>query len=562
MITVILMLVRGGNNRKMNYKVPSMCAIMEEEKLEAKNGRKTRINEILNDPKKMMQIVTVLIMAMAAVTGAVSQEITNIQNDAAAKESEAQNMFAESRALEASENQILLREEILMTEAQSQATLASTLMSERSSIGAEVDELEEEYYLSALRSEIDTYYLRGSELFRMEWSEGLLIDMCYTGTDAGLHSQCQADLVFFEGTDVVSDAVQISFTFDESLGDGDPFNKMLPYLLMLENEYDGFYQPLISSTNSNYYLQIQFPLFYSGSEVFESGDGLMWQNEGLQFNLEWTNSQILDIKADIDICESYYDYYFGWKETHKFNAEREEALWLAHAAMAESWYAAGHEEGGDNYTEVALEYLASRNDLMNQSNENSTIAHGWAVRLLENTTALDTHQAWFDSEQIYLDSALSDLEKSIADTEALVSRYSELTTRSSQLDLEIELSTELKLELSKDTAAYQLGYLSLEDARFPDNESRISFEQIIHFESNAKFGQAEELQQEVVSIRSGLESISLSILFISSGNLLFGVSGGMMKEKRLGSEGSDRNVLLVFAVGCLSSIVGLFMYIA
>jgi hypothetical protein len=537
-------------------------AMMNQMLEKIRSGLKNNPNSELNPEKnRMLQVITILIMIMAAVTGAVSQEITGIQDDAASKEAEAQDMFATARALESSENQILLREEILMTEAQSQAALSAAILSEKSSIEADIEELDDVYYLSALRSEIDTYYLRGNELFRMEWSEGLLIDTCYTGTDTGLHSQCQADLVAFEGTDVVNDAVEISFTFDESLGDDASFNKMISYLRILEYEYDGFYKPYILSNDDDYYVQIQFPLWYGGSEVYEWGDGLMWQNKGMQFNLEWTNGEILDIQYDIDVCETYGDYYDGWASTHKNNAASAERIWLTNQQIADTYYANGNTSMGDNVSEQADWWHEERNRLMNLSNENKSVAHEWDTMLYENTTLLDTYQAWYDSELVYLNTALSDLEKSIVGTENLIIRYAELSSRANLLEQEIEFSTELKLSLSADTVAYQMGYLSIEDAKFTSNESRIAFENTIHNESDSMYILATASQQEGVSIREGLESITLSILLISMGNVLFGASGGMMQEKRLGYKGSNRNVLIVFACGCLSSIFGILMFI-
>ena len=65
-----------------------------------------------------------------------------------------------------------------------------------------------------------------------------------------------------------------------------------------------------------------------------------------------------------------------------------------------------------------------------------------------------------------------------------------------------------------------------------------------------------------MEIREGLESTTQSIMFVSGGNVLFGACGGMLKEKRLGYKGgSDRNALMVFGAGILSSLVGLFLYL-
>ena len=70
-------------------------AMMNQMLEKIRSGLKNNPNSELNPEKnRMLQVITILIMIMAAVTGAVSQEITGIQDDAASKEAEAQDMFA------------------------------------------------------------------------------------------------------------------------------------------------------------------------------------------------------------------------------------------------------------------------------------------------------------------------------------------------------------------------------------------------------------------------------------------------------------------------------------
>ena len=198
-----------------------------------------------SDRGKGMQIVAIMVMVMAALTGAVSQKITGIQDEASQEEMEYQDLFAGARALEATENQVLLREVILLTEANSQSTRITALSSERASIVEQFSGADaEEYWTSILRAEIDTYYLHGSDLLSMDWSQGMLIQSCYSGsswasTATGLHPQCRAEVVDFIGTDEVSDAVQLSFTWDEQQG-VDSLSQIASFLPLIAEDYDGF----------------------------------------------------------------------------------------------------------------------------------------------------------------------------------------------------------------------------------------------------------------------------------------------------------------------------------
>ena len=73
-------------------------------------------------PDQMMQIMTVLILIFASCTAFISQQVSSIEAEASEYEASAELKLADARATESSENQLLIREEILLTEAQNQAT--------------------------------------------------------------------------------------------------------------------------------------------------------------------------------------------------------------------------------------------------------------------------------------------------------------------------------------------------------------------------------------------------------------------------------------------------------
>ena len=144
----------------------------------------------------------------------------------------------------------------------------------------------------------------------------------------------------------------------------------------------------------------------------------------------------------------------------------------------------------------------------------------------------------------------------------MIEERDESLSRLNQIDSETAISIEMKSSLISETVGFQMGFISSNETSIPDRDTTSEFEAIVHEESREKYDQAVETKQDALDIREGLESITMSIMFISGGNVLFGASGGMLREKRLGYKGgSARSALLVFAGGCLSSLAGLFLYL-
>ena len=526
-----------------------------------------------DDGGKGMQIVAVMVMAMAALTGAVSQEITTIQDEASQEEMEYQELFATARSLESAENQILLREEILITEASSQTSLITALSEEQVSIEQKSSTAEEEEFRKdALRAEIDAFYLHGSDLLFMDWSQGMLLQSCYSGGSNSvgsislLHPQCRAEIVEFSGVDEVSDAIQISFTWDSQSGE-ESLSHMASFLPLIAEEYDGQFRPYITSceywTNC---IQIQFPMFpdeaLDDGPSYDTGWGAIYKNlgfshyvEALRQDISWTKANIEFLHNEVDIIGENRDlYYLQWEE-HNQNFKHYEQIGYIYDSVGET-------ETRDIFWGLADELVDSMNLNYSLYIENhNEMANIWPP-ISENKSTLDS----LESELIYQDTWLAEkegqLQTKISEIKSEIDTREELESRQSQIATELSIANEMKRGLIADTLAYQMGFISLDDGTFSSSDSRTEFEDSIHNVSKSKYEEAKEVQEDAVEIREGLESTTQSIMFVSGGNVLFGACGGMLREKRMGYKGgSDRNALMVFGAGILSSVMGLFLYL-
>jgi len=520
---------------------------------------------------KGMQIVSVMIMVMAALTGAVSQEITKIQDEASQEEMEYQDLFAGARALEATENQVLLRDVVLLTEANSQSSQISALSTEKNLIENQISSMDEDYWTSILRAEIDTYYLQGSDLLVMDWSQGLLIQTCYSSsswasTATGLHPQCRAEVVDFIGTDEVSTAVQMSFTWDEQQG-VDSLSQMASFLPLIAEDYDGYYRPYMSSCN--YWtncIQIQFPLFssddYRSDPAYDTGWGAIWQNWGFSYHLPTLNYEIAETNYIIEYYEGFLveqvnNMTYYWNE---YSRNRDH--WLHYLQLDALYYALDEIETANYYWDAANNSELDM-DIWEGLYEDTSLLHNWTIdRIAENKSTLGGQKDNLQVQTDFHTRIESKMQTSISETKSMIEEREESLSRLNQIDSEMAISIEMKSSLISETAAFKMGFISLDETSIPDRDSKSEFESIVHAESGEQYNQAGESKQDALVIREGLESITMSIMFIAGGNVLFGASGGMLREKRLGYKGgSDRSALLVFAGGCLSSLAGLFLYL-
>ena len=526
-----------------------------------------------DDGGKGMQIVAVMVMAMAALTGAVSQEITKIQDEAAQEEMEYQELFATARALESAENQILLREEILITEASSQTSLITALSEEQVSIEQKSSPAEEEEFRKdALRAEIDAFYLHGSDLLFMDWSQGMLLQSCYSGGSNSLgsisllHPQCRAEIIEFSGVDDVSDAVQISFTWDSQSGE-DSLSQMASFLPLIAEEYDGWYRPYI--TTCEYWtncIQIQFPMFadewLDDDPTYDTGWGAIYKNLGFSHYVETLRQNITSISGNIEFLQNSI-YVFGEnRDMYRYQWQENSQRYDHYEQIGFIYDSVGEIENRDYYWGLADELVDSMILNLTLYIENDSEIANLLPRIYENSSALEL----LESDLIRMDSWFADqegrLQTKISEIKSEIDNREELESRQSQIATELSIASEMRRGLIADTLAYQMGFISLEDGTFSSSDSRAEFEDSIHNVSKSKYEEAKGVQEDAVEIREGLETTTQSIMFVSGGNVLFGACGGMLREKRLGYKGgSDRNALMVFGAGILSSVMGLFLYI-
>ena len=91
---------------------------LDEEKEEVPSGMLSRVFALLKQAKNenLVTILSIGILLFSAITGILAQELNEVDREASAYETSSSEYVSQARTLESIENQVILREEILLTE--------------------------------------------------------------------------------------------------------------------------------------------------------------------------------------------------------------------------------------------------------------------------------------------------------------------------------------------------------------------------------------------------------------------------------------------------------------
>ena len=507
------------------------------------------------EQKKIITFLSILIVVMAGVVGIVSQKINSIQQESDEKQSMAQVEYINARGLESVENQEILEDLMLLTEAKAQKSLIDS----SSSILAELEqqyEVEETTLApSIIKNEIDYYYLMGNQVFSEEWAKSSILNLCFRG-----QLECDVKRTTLYGTDNTEDAIEITFGLD--------LNEESAYLVQhvadFELEYDGYFSPYIFVDSGLNEVILQFPYYSDEFITQDTGNELLWFNEGYSYMQGYITSWISEYNYQIDVCETNVNFANDWVSTHKNNAASAERIWLTNQQIADTYYANGNDSMGDNISENADSWFDERNRLMGLANENKSVVHDWETMLYENSTQLYTYETWLIDEDNSIESEHSRLFAEISKMSSRLVNQVGVQNKIEELNSEILISDLLMANLITNTTAFEIGLISTDSPDF-DLEDQKTYQTLMHMDSMGAYEEAETYEEGSRGASNRLETLSTSIVFLSMSNMVLGISAGMIKDKKSrleeGSGKSDRNVLLLSAIGAILGIVGIILYV-
>ena len=495
-------------------------------------------------PDQMMQIMTVLILIFASCTAFISQQVSSIEAEASEYEASAELKLADARATESSENQLLIREEILLTEAQNQATQIQISESNIQLFSDEVELSLSEYIRIAVEKELIDFVMNGyvtSSEFQL-----LPLENCILYSDSNciitgkLDSDGEANIIQFEapyGNDILkNDALdQLANLLNVGSDEG-----ALSWATGTAIEFEN---------NSGYFFEISV---IPGEDVQAFFDNPIAENKGISGILQSYTESIDVLSIEIRDLENRIN-------DAKQNESNNEANWIYYTSMANMYYVIAElhyvntefDAYSENLTSAeSFEYLATL--AVQASNENASKINNELKPELES---LKLSKENVIQAEKYVSELLNNI--TIESDKSTVSMERNLKTaldKVSEFDAatqSVEIGIELKDDLLSRSLAFQNGTIDNNTGLFVSNSAQTDFVNSIHNSSNEKYESAEEDQKEAREMQDKLSSVSSSVLFISVANMLLGIAGGfaMKKEKK-------RNALLLLCVGGLAGLFG------
>lgn len=480
-------------------------------------------------PDKLMQIMTVLILIFASCTAFISQQVSSIEAEASEYEASAELKLADARATESSENQLLIREEILLTEAQNLAL-------ELSGYDEKIKTQEEKINSSItkfLKPEIEYQLL----IFMMqgwiptsEYSDILPLSYCLyeINTECEISKgeynfimaytlnsvQDEEESFLDQGVRILADIVNYS-SYPFPIVDFDELNETYLFSIPVNNIQESYAVMGVES------------LLYETSERIDE----------LEFNSITNSTQSQYINRELDVL------YANWQNTVQKSQH--------HLLLAESLYIQEDYDGywlnvnlSTNYHTESLELVESIN--LNNIKSANVNSNETLLRQLISNAQNDYN---FIEKEIERMESRMDIVQSESNTE--LNKIETAIYASVELELLEESASGLKENILGRSAAYQNGSVSEETGLFLSDEVQQNFNELVHTASEEKYESAEEDQKEAREMQDKLSSVSSSVLFISVANMLLGIAGGfaMKKEKK-------RNALILLCVGGLAGVFG------
>ena len=495
-------------------------------------------------PDQMMQIMTILILIFAACTGFISQQVSSIEAEASEYEASAELKLADARATESSENQLLIREEILLTEAQNLWIQIDGEENELLQKLTDVEEAINKYLNPAVENEILSY-LRLGYVVPSEY--GILpLENCFV---FGGISECE-----IQGFSTVDGEFKIQIAYTP--GDNELLTQSFSELFSvvengsLSSDELRSIETLYDEIESAYLITLPVYGLYDES-IFLQDPTQLFNTLGLVGDLQNTESTLYDLTYNKSILSDDINRVTSDIGVHNNNWLFFTQMKNYHNLIAEDLWIQGDSDGYYENKSMADSYHLDAEKAVSNVNANNTILAG----LRDSATFLDIDIAGSESLVKTLEAKNSNVDQRIAtllpEMSIALDQLFSADASVDKINSSLNSAKFLKSNLLSRSAAYQNGSVSEETGLFLSDEVQQNFNNLVHTTSEEKYESAEEDQKEAREMQDKLSSVSSSVLFISVANMLLGIAGGfaMKKEKK-------RNALILLCVGGLAGVFG------
>ena len=489
------------------------------------------VNEEKESPDKMLTILAIGVLVFSAITGIMAQKFTMIDEEATSFEVKANELDAEARSLETIENQVLLREEILLTEVKTLLLENDLAQDDLDSLTVSLSEMEADYF-----AEFDSY-----ELFAYFY---------YSADSEFLSEYCFDQAPYCAYSEGVSDAYGLgSETFTFTLGSDADMDERLNAMDGLTKDYytdgigsDAAYKIQFESTQNEFI--ITMPYYYD--LYLEDYSSIYWYI------------------YDLDLTKTIHEDDIAGLENSKSNEEANLSAHLLNRdlaiANANTCEIIGELYYNDGDTATADVYFTARNENITEANE----LLAFAESAQNNITLIDNQIYLAKQDLSLLEERINEIGKinfdrfeteQIEELQDIESRYLSAVDEMEMVENSMEKSNDLVERLLVQSRAYAEGTLDETTGEYSSEDAQLGFYELIHENSGTKYNDSDAEQQKADEIREDLSELSTSVMLVSVGNVILGITSGMVTKAKQGN-GNKRNILILLGAGAITGSLG------
>ena len=478
---------------------------------------------------KMLTILAISVLIFSSVTGILAQKFTEIEEHASTHEAKALEFTSQARAEESLENQVLLREEILLTEIKSLILESQLQTDEQTRLQATLDS-----ELINFTHQLDVYEL-------MDWAYNR-IDQPY------LLLMCEPEHCESEASSPWLNTDLTLTTYSFTLGHDDDLDARLGFVHdeFFENVWD--HEVVVSESNG--VIQITIPSYFVPADPEFQSEGFTVGINGYVSELEW--------KIELEKWEQ------SLLEADVSDARENRAISSSNAGVsyqaAQAAYTNFLIEFNDGFVDEAWAHLDTYNQSIEAYNEHidstDNYTYIYSDALNDVLTVKDRIQSLEQDLNHVMDSNQEfELDKTYQKLETIADRYFAAERASLSGENAITKTDDLVSGLFNQSDAYNASVIDTTTGEYRSEAVQLSYYSALHGPSSATYNLSKEEQDNASEIRTQLSELSTSVMLVSVGNVILGVTGGMVTKAKQG-KGNKRNIMLLLAAGALTGSLG------
>ena len=476
--------------------------------------------------ENLVTFLSIGILLFSAMTGILAQELNEVDREASAYESSSTEYVSQARTLESIENQVILREEILLTEVKHLVLEQSLYQAEVELLNQSMAQNTHDYYAALLVKDLISFQQSGQML-----EEGLL-------------TMCEDNPACTQGAVPPNNASlpYESFAFTENVNSS--IDLFLATAVDVVNENENIFGN--GSLDGLSDLKYEIGHDYD-SETSTHTFTFLGKNGGIEGYLTEQAIEYDDLSWELLGHEEEFDYY---------TAQEQESLmsWIYYSNQANLFYQLHEDYGEDD--DLDSFYIAFENATtnLNEANAYSYLAEESKLDITITKAFMLIYAA--NIQELSQADLTAELNAASDKFNLMSSEYQRYIESYQSAQTGLKNAQNLTGRLLDQSIANQSGYVQPNSGEFLSEDAQNEFIAGVHTESSEKFNLSKTAVHEAEGVRSVASDVSTSLMFVSVGNVTLGIAGGMLSRTSFGLKNA-RSIYFLVAAGMAVGTIGL-----